>query len=104
MHGHKNCHPQPANPMQDERQLGTFSPVAQAYPQRHVPFQAHLCLLERNFLEKLHIMSFMAFPLKVTILMGYSFQTSSNKEGIDLYNPEYITIKRSYSTACLQKK
>jgi hypothetical protein len=23
----------------------------------------------------------------VTILMGYSFQTSSNKERIDLYNP-----------------
>jgi hypothetical protein len=42
-----------------------------------------------GFLEIPHIISFCHFLLKVTILMGYLFQTSSNKEGLDLYNPEY---------------
>lgn len=31
--------------------------------------------------------------LKVTILIGYWFQTSSKKEGLDLYNPEYKSDK-----------
>lgn len=27
------------------------------------------------------------------MLIGYSFQTSSKKEGLDLYNPEYNSDK-----------
>lgn len=42
----------------------------------------------RKFLEVMHIISLRHFLLKVTILMGYLFQTSSKKEGLDLYNPE----------------
>jgi hypothetical protein len=35
------------------------------------------------------IISFPSKLLKVTIIMGYWFQTSSKKEGIDPYNPDY---------------
>jgi hypothetical protein len=51
MHGHENRHAQPANAVQDKRQLGTFSPVAQACPERDVPIQAHLSLLDTSFCE-----------------------------------------------------
>jgi hypothetical protein len=32
----------------------------------------------------------------VTILIGYWFQTSSKKEGLDLYNPEYDAPQSGY--------
>ena len=102
MHRHENRHPQPANPVQDERQLGTLPPVTQACPQWDIPIQAHLSLLDTYFLEVQHIISLRHFLLKVTILMGYLFQISSKKEGLDLYNPEYTkSTKQSYFTACL---
>jgi hypothetical protein len=102
MYRDKNRHPQPTNPMQDERQLVHLSPITQACPQWDIPLQAHLSLLDVSFLEIWHIISFRHFILKVTILMGYSFQTSSKKEGLDLYNPEWNkTTKLSYFTACI---
>jgi len=42
------------------------------------------------------IIPFALLLLKVTILMGYSFQTSSKKEGVDPYNPEYNMVPRFY--------
>jgi hypothetical protein len=102
VHRHENRHPQPADPVQDKRQLITRSPVTQSCPQRDIPLQAHLSLLDASFLEIEHIISFRHFLLKVTILMGYLFQISSKKEGLDLYNPEYTkSTKQSYFTACL---
>src|SRR5512139_191912 len=51
MHRHENRHPQPADPVQDKRQLVTLSPVTQACPQWDIPFQAHLSLLDTVFME-----------------------------------------------------
>jgi hypothetical protein len=87
MHRDKNCHAQPADAMQDKGQPRTLTSVPQASCQADVPFQAHLRLLNVLEWEREHIIRLRSLLLKVTILMGYSFQTSSNKERIDLYNP-----------------
>jgi hypothetical protein len=73
--------------VQDKGQHGTLTSVPQGSCQADVPFQAHLRLLEVLEWERQHIIMLRSILLKVTILMGYSFQTSSNKERIDLYNP-----------------
>jgi hypothetical protein len=54
----------------------------------------------RTSLRKAEVL-FMFPALNVTILTGYSFQSSSNKERIDLYNPQTSLAKPSYFTACL---
>jgi hypothetical protein len=85
MHRYKNCHAYASNAVQDKGQHGTLTAVPQAGRQADVSIQAHLRLLKNSVLR-----SIIPFPfplLKVTILMGYLFQTSSNKERIDLYNP-----------------
>jgi hypothetical protein len=85
MHSDKNCHAYAADAVQDKGQHGTLASVTQASRQADVSVQAHLRLLENLVLESIIPFSFLL--LKVTILMGYWFQISSNKERIDLYNP-----------------
>jgi hypothetical protein len=93
VHRDKDCHAQSANAVQDIRQHGTLAFIAQSRGQADIPFQAHGSLLEVLIFGRYHIIPFMLFYLKVTILTAYSFQTSSKKEGIDLYNPEYLNRK-----------
>jgi hypothetical protein len=87
MHRYENCHAQPADPMQDKGQHRTLAPVPQARSQADISIQAHLRLLEKLIWERWCIIPSRCFLIKVTILMGYWFQISSNKDGIDPYNP-----------------
>jgi hypothetical protein len=61
MHRNKNCHAQPADPMQDKRQHRTLTPVLQARSQADISFQAHLRLLEKLVLGRWCIIPCMSF-------------------------------------------
>jgi hypothetical protein len=87
VHRDKDRHAYPANAVQDEGQHGTLPLVSQGGGQADISFQAHRSLLEILELGRQLIIPFEFLLLKVTILTGDSFQTSSNKESIDLYNP-----------------
>src|SRR5581483_6861768 len=87
MYRDKNGHAQSANAMQNVGQKRTLSLVAQGCRKADIPFQAHSCLLWSLFSCKDAIISSIFPSIKVTILMDDSFQTSSKKMLIDLYNP-----------------